>query len=173
MLPLGTDDVIHEMDCWLIPETRQEHRSRTYFQIRLCQACWPNRAFITETGKAKKTNIHCMSGTMLGSGLALSRSALDYCSPHFFGDLVRVKGSPSPVQSQLALKWWHQGPEPCDNCLESLILFYIFYFMYLILFYLFYVLCVWMFIYHECAWTAETRKRLCVPGACNSLELEL
>lgn len=54
MFPLVKDDVIHEMDCQLIPETRQEHRSRTYFQIRLCQVCWPNRAFITETGKMER-----------------------------------------------------------------------------------------------------------------------
>ena len=54
MFPRVKDDVIHEMDCRLIPETRQEHGSRTYFQIRLCQACWPNRAFITETGKKER-----------------------------------------------------------------------------------------------------------------------
>jgi hypothetical protein len=54
MFPLVKDDVIHEMDCRLIPETRQEHGSRTYFQIRLCQACWPNRAFITETGRKER-----------------------------------------------------------------------------------------------------------------------
>lgn len=54
MFPLVKDDVIHEMDCRLIPETRQEHGSWTYFQIRLCQACWPNRAFITETGRKKR-----------------------------------------------------------------------------------------------------------------------
>lgn len=51
---LVKDDVIHEMDCRLIPETRQEHGSRTYFQIRLCQAYWPNTAFITEAGKKEK-----------------------------------------------------------------------------------------------------------------------
>lgn len=69
------DDVIHEMDCWPIPETRQEHRSRTYFQIRLCRACWPNRAFITETGIGKKTNIHRVLG--------MHRSLDLYClAPH-------------------------------------------------------------------------------------------
>lgn len=59
---LVKDDVIHEMDCWPIPETQQEHGSRTYFQIRLCRVCWPNRAFIRETGKGKKTNIHRVLG---------------------------------------------------------------------------------------------------------------
>ncbi|KAM9057994.1 receptor-type tyrosine-protein phosphatase T isoform 8-T8 [Megaptera novaeangliae] len=43
---LMDDDVIHEMDCQLIPETRQKHGPRTYFQIRLCQSHKQPAAFV-------------------------------------------------------------------------------------------------------------------------------
>lgn len=82
---LVKDDVIHEMDCWPIPGTWQEHGSRTYFQIRLCRACWPTRAFIMEMGIGKKTNVHRVLH-VLGPGLTLSCSSFAYYYPHVPGE---------------------------------------------------------------------------------------
>lgn len=114
MFPLVKDDVIHEMDCRLIPETQQERGSWTYFQIRLCQACWPNRAFITETGKKERelTFTECWAGTMSGPGLTLTHSVFGCYCPHFPDEVLRLRVFAWLSPGQLAQKGGVQGLDP-------------------------------------------------------------